>query len=360
MTPRATVRVTVRTQRCFTMLEIMVVMGLLFVFMTFLTNILFNVTEVFSQSPKSQEIAQRLVAAWQPVEECLTDMAGPTQRGDRGSDARLLVQWGNVGFKAGANRIQVLRSTVRVDEQGETAMLRRQAEVGFAAEYGQVEDLDQDPRFQQALQQLQQQLGLKGRAEMLLLPWPQGDSEGAFMELRRGLFLPWELPGLMGESLACEGLAAYDPVADASKCLAGGEDTNGSLDPWEAVHRMESTQYMRNQLLRDSDWASMAHSLELRVPLVDAQLREVVAGAGFEPGRSGGKAALVRRAAPELPDALWSRPKSGFFVPVMQWLDEELNLKSGAGLASRRLALMVLAAFGVDLRDPGSGRDPIP
>ena len=26
---------------------------------------------------------------------------------------------------------------------------------------------------------------------------------------------------------------------------------------------------MRNQLLRDADWAGMAHSLEIRTPLVD-------------------------------------------------------------------------------------------
>ena len=32
---------------------------------------------------------------------------------------------------------------------------------------------------------------------------------------------------------------------------------------------MESQIYLRNQLLRDSDWASMYHSIELRTPLVD-------------------------------------------------------------------------------------------
>ena len=35
---------------------------------------------------------------------------------------------------------------------------------------------------------------------------------------------------------------------------------------------LESSLYMRNQLLRDTDWASMAHSLEVRVPLVDVEL----------------------------------------------------------------------------------------
>ena len=36
---------------------------------------------------------------------------------------------------------------------------------------------------------------------------------------------------------------------------------------------------MRNQLLRDTDWASMAHALEVRVPLVDAALLRCVARA---------------------------------------------------------------------------------
>ena len=61
MTPRATAHAPVRTQCGFTLLEIMVVMGMLFVFMMFLTNILLDVTEVFSQSRKSQEITQRMV-----------------------------------------------------------------------------------------------------------------------------------------------------------------------------------------------------------------------------------------------------------------------------------------------------------
>ena len=162
--------------------------------------------------------------------------------------------------------------------------------------------------------------------------------------LRRALFLPHELPPLVGEDCTRAGLAAYDPVGDAGKFLAG---SGGGA--WEAVHRMESTQYMRNQLLRDSDWASMAHSLELRVPLVDRRLRDAMVEAGFEPARSEGKAALVRRVAPELPRQLWTRPKTGFSIPVMEWLDEEIGLESSRGLASRRLALKVLDGFGIEL-----------
>ena len=39
------------------------------------------------------------------------------------------------------------------------------------------------------------------------------------------------------------------------------------VDDWLAVSALEMSCYMRNQLLRDADWAGMAHSLEIRVPL---------------------------------------------------------------------------------------------
>jgi asparagine synthase (glutamine-hydrolysing) len=161
---------------------------------------------------------------------------------------------------------------------------------------------------------------------------------GAYF-LRRGLFLPEELPGLLGRELAGEGLRPYDPVAG---------NGHGS-DPWTAVHEMETARYMRNQLLRDSDWASMAWSVELRVPLVDAWLRARLAANGFEPARSQGKAALVAQAAPQLPAALWARPKSGFYIPVAEWMRPELAARR-PGERSRWLALQVLEGFGVRLR----------
>ena len=164
---------------------------------------------------------------------------------------------------------------------------------------------------------------------------------GAYF-LRRGLFLPEDLPRIVGRDRAEEGLRTYDAVADADTARAG------EADSWRAVHRMETALYMRNQLLRDSDWASMAHSVELRVPLVDPVLRAQLATQGFEPARDlrkGGKAAVVRQAAPELPAALWDRPKSGFYIPVLEWL--EPGHGRSLGDQSRRLALRVLKEFGI-------------
>ncbi len=77
----------------------------------------------------------------------------------------------------------------------------------------------------------------------------------------------------------------------AKRCSATRPTCSG--DPWRTVHRLESSLYLRHQLLRDSDWAGMAHGVEIRVPLVDAWLRAEIGSLDFEPARSQGKAALV-------------------------------------------------------------------
>ena len=89
---------------------------------------------------------------------------------------------------------------------------------------------------------------------------------GAYL-LRRGLFLPHELPEVMDAEIAREGLRRLKPLRRLAASLMP--------DPSSDIARvcvLESAHYMRNQLLRDADWAGMAHSLEIRVPLVDFSL----------------------------------------------------------------------------------------
>lgn len=187
---------------------------------------------------------------------------------------------------------------------------------------------------------------LPSRPKMMGLLQYADDWAGAYF-LRRALFLPGDLPPIIGTDLAAEGLAQYDPFE-----ALRGMINHYQKDAWLAVHLMESQQYMRNQLLRDSDWASMASSLELRVPLVDIRLREQLAAGNFEPARSRGKAAAVREAASELPAEVWERPKTGFSFPVMSLLegDSGNNIsKHRWGLQSRQLAKRVLQAFDIDV-----------
>ena len=79
---------------------------------------------------------------------------------------------------------------------------------------------------------------------------------------------------------------------------------------------------MRNQLLRDSDVMSMAHSLELRVPLVDSVLFETLATIPAETRLQPGKRLLVQ-AVPEMPEWVMNQKKRGFLFPYQKWLGSE-------------------------------------
>jgi asparagine synthase (glutamine-hydrolysing) len=66
---------------------------------------------------------------------------------------------------------------------------------------------------------------------------------------------------LLGPELAEEGIKRLLPlqhIAQRIQALEGISSSHG------IVSTLETTLYLRNQLLRDADWASMAHSLELR------------------------------------------------------------------------------------------------
>ena len=139
-----------------------------------------------------------------------------------------------------------------------------------------------------------------------------GTLAGAYL-LRRALYMPWELPAIMGKAAAAEGLEALQTMSCLNATVADIPVTR------LAVSALEMEWYMRNQLLRDADWAGMAHSLEIRVPFVDVALLERVAPI-FARYPDISKAEVARATAPALPESLLNRPKTGFTVPVRQWL----------------------------------------
>jgi asparagine synthase (glutamine-hydrolysing) len=75
---------------------------------------------------------------------------------------------------------------------------------------------------------------------------------------------------------------------------------------------------MRNQLLRNTDWASMAHTLEVRTPLVGWTLQRRVAPLLTQHGLA--KQDMACTPTEPLPEDLLNWPKSGFTVPVREWL----------------------------------------
>ena len=122
--------------------------------------------------------------------------------------------------------------------------------------------------------------------------------------------------GLLGDEVVRRAQSGQDHGLPAEVARAWRRTIEGS-ERRHAVSLLELSSYVGERLLRDSDAASMAASLELRVPLLDHVLVETVAGLPpdrrFSPPR---KKQLLREAAlGRLDPAVFDRPKSGSSCP---------------------------------------------
>jgi len=164
-----------------------------------------------------------------------------------------------------------------------------------------------------------------------------GDWAGAYL-LRRSVYMPWELDRLLDPALVEEGLRRLAPLSHIARELQAGRP----LGDFDRVAALETSLYMRNQLLRDADWAGMAHSIEIRVPYVDPFFL-----AALPPGdvlaQIKAKEAVADVPRPPLPDISRNRAKTGFVTPVGRWMREASGATEDVTFsnASRAWALRV-------------------
>lgn len=128
--------------------------------------------------------------------------------------------------------------------------------------------------------------------------------------------------GLSSDYLSAE---AYEPLDRTCR------------DPFRAVAEVETSFYMGNTLLKDSDVNSMAHSLEIRVPFLGQRLIDYACslpGSIRGPKGAPGKHLLRQAMAEILPKAVFQRPKSGFSLPFGDWLFGPLRDQSEAAVAT--------------------------
>ncbi|HWA75711.1 MAG TPA: asparagine synthase (glutamine-hydrolyzing) [Polyangiaceae bacterium] len=96
--------------------------------------------------------------------------------------------------------------------------------------------------------------------------------------------------------------------------------------PLSATSVLELALFVGERLLRDTDSASMAVSLEVRVPLLDHAVVEaalaVPDGARFMP--LGKKRLLKQMGMPQLDPSIFERPKAGFVLPIEVWAKDKL------------------------------------
>ncbi|MEZ5664496.1 MAG: asparagine synthase (glutamine-hydrolyzing) [Burkholderiaceae bacterium] len=150
-----------------------------------------------------------------------------------------------------------------------------------------------------------------------------GSSISALYQLAYALYLPASQKRLLANPGEDAGLVDGLPDERRRMLLAEleGRSTLG------AIGVLEQRLFLGERLLRDTDAASMAASIETRLPLVDAQLLSVVNRLGdhdrFQPVRLKG---MLRRAGLKgLDPQLFDRPKSGFELPFDRWLRNALG-----------------------------------
>jgi asparagine synthase (glutamine-hydrolysing) len=97
---------------------------------------------------------------------------------------------------------------------------------------------------------------------------------------------------------------------------------DGEPEP-SAISRLEVASFLSERLLRDTDAASMAVSLEVRVPLIDHVVIEALARVPIARRFAKKKALLVSTA--KLDPRLFDRPKAGFELPLARWCRQRLG-----------------------------------
>jgi asparagine synthase (glutamine-hydrolysing) len=110
----------------------------------------------------------------------------------------------------------------------------------------------------------------------------------------------------------------------------------GPDHPLLRVQYLDLKTYLVGDILTKVDRASMAHSLEVRVPILDHELVEWAAGLppGMKLRGKEGKYLLKRSMESHLPHEVLYRPKMGFSVPLAAWFRGPLRDRVRRALTS--------------------------
>lgn len=146
--------------------------------------------------------------------------------------------------------------------------------------------------------------------------------------------------------LASLGLDAGRLGLDPRYLPAGALDgvTHSEDAPYWSIAQWESRCYMGNTLLRDSDANGMAHSLEIRVPLLDRRLLDFAFSLPDEvrlPDSRANKPLLRAAFAPLLQNDITARRKTGFTLPIGDWMRGPMRGLCEAGLSHLKASGLV-------------------
>ena len=198
-------------------------------------------------------------------------------------------------------------------------------------------------------------------AKLMALAMQGGGSGGAIPAQTRWAKLP-DMVNSGDDLIALYQLAYALFLPDFQKELIADGSINGSMhsgipqsmhaqlsreiaerSPLSAIGVLEQRCFLGERLLRDTDAASMAVSLEVRLPLVDQviveQVNRLPDDVRFQPVRS--KALLRRIGLEGLDPALFDRPKAGFVLPFDRWIRQRLGNEMDQLMRDERAAAAV-------------------
>ncbi|MEQ8274681.1 MAG: asparagine synthase (glutamine-hydrolyzing) [Deltaproteobacteria bacterium] len=150
-----------------------------------------------------------------------------------------------------------------------------------------------------------------------------------------GSFMPDQLAAVLHEDVR-EGALFESPYATIAKF----RERSGARDADDQAVYQYARLYLTGCVLTKVDRASMAHGLEVRAPLLDAdlvQLATAIPGSMKVSGMTT-KHILKKAARPWLPDEIIDRPKKGFGVPIGMWLRGPLKDMAAGLLAAPKIA----------------------
>jgi hypothetical protein len=176
----------------FTLIELVVVMGILTGFLLMLAQMVDSGLRMFGEGELGQALADRASRAQRVIARELTALRGSATGRDRDVvDDRLVVQRLPVGLpprpERNATRVQVLRGSVRLEPDRELPLLEAMVTARLQRNDPALGGGELAQRVQQALRETP----LRGLGNMVLLPWRQEGDDDALLELRVG----WLLPG---------------------------------------------------------------------------------------------------------------------------------------------------------------------
>ena len=154
----------------------------------------------------------------------------------------------------------------------------------------------------------------------------------------RGFFTPRTIASILdADHKEVDNILSSFPINNSIKALK-----NGNRASW-----FETNLYMENQLLKDTDYMSMSHGIEVRVPYLDQDLITTVFDINHDIkfNKQQPKNLLISAFKDLLPEPIWNRKKMGFTFPFQEWMRKYKNI-SEPELYSGKTSKQLIKDFG--------------